>query len=465
MKTLKLGDRVFVVESRGAWYLINTLPFTIYHLPEADSFEAAARFGQETLKEGALPLAMPAGFGEYEGFYALEFVMTTKCNLRCTHCCARTEGSDTFYGYSSADLDQNTIKATCDYAIRELTTSLKQTPKETALFKVFITGGEPLLNWSNVKYALDYLRGELQSLQNRTGVKTTFVAHIVSNGCNITGEIAAYIAEHGILITISLDTPIHQIRVDSAGRPATPKAIEGLFSLLAAGCKTASVNLVVPGEKIYQVDEMMEYLRAFGFFEKITTIQMSPLAPPIHETVFAGKGKQAKLTGYRAKANCQHFAHKLIEYSDRFSLDMKLYARKLRSNVKQGGFVYRCPGAQWKWCVVPGGDVFACHQLVNLDSFKMGNIHQLDAAGTLGQQMQAVQQKFRERTVFKASPCHDCVLQTICMVFVDCPARSWLECGDLYQVPQHYCDCAKEYLEKILEDFISEQERATDLCE
>ena len=113
----------------------------------------------------------------------------------------------------------------------------------------------------------------------------------------------------------------------------------------------------------------------------------------------------------------------------------------------QGGTQYRCPVAEWKWAVTPTGDVYACHQLVGIEQFKMGNVREpkwYDAP-----QARAVRERFLARTIDAADSCRACVLKSTCMVFVDCPARSFLEMGHENKVVPHYCKCGKTYLEKL----------------
>lgn len=65
-----------------------------------------------------------------------------------------------------------------------------------------------------------------------------------------------------------------------------------------------------------------------------------------------------------------------------------------------------------------------------------------------------VKKLFEKRMVFKVSPCNDCIFQTICIPFVDCPARCFIETGSLFQVPDYYCKVHKPYMEKLLEKFL-----------
>ena len=252
----------------------------------------------------------------------------------------------------------------------------------------------------------------------------------------------------GTHVTVALDSPFNQVRVDLKGEPATPDAIVGLKHLVAAGHPNAVVNVVIAGEQMHLVEEVMSYLESQGAFDGVSSIQLSPLAPPIAHTEHANRGLSARKSGFNVTTECDAFSGKLIEYSGRYDLDMKGYASKVGAWMLQGGTPYRCPVAEWKWVATPNGDVYACHQLVGIDPFLMGNLH--DEGWYNQPSAVAIRERFLERTTERADLCQSCVLKSTCMVFVDCPARSFLEMGDEKKVTPHYCQCGKIYLERLL---------------
>ena len=132
---------------------------------------------------------------------------------------------------------------------------------------------------------------------------------------------------------------------------------------------------------------------------------------------------------------------------------MKGYAGKVGAWMQQGGTQYRCPVAEWKWAVTPEGNVYACHQLVGIEQFRMGNIY--DSGWYDAPLARSVRDRFLARTTDKADLCKSCILKSTCMVFVDCPARSFLEMGNERIVAPHYCQCGKKYIEHLFSEHLT----------
>ncbi len=439
----ELGDGLFELRYSGRHFLMRAFPVRIVEVEGSINLDDLNPRIREFLM-GPVP-TLPVAF---LGFGAVELVATTRCNLRCTHCTARSfdgEAESTFYGMPSKDMTRDTMFAAIDAGIRQLEMRLEKAPGVTPTFEMFVTGGEPLLVLEDLLAAFSFARKRLAALGRDNYV---FTPHIVTNGTLIDGAAARALARAETALTLALDSPANQVRVDALGTPATPRAIGGLRHLIAAQHPRTSVNVVIAGECVDKLDEVMSYLEGERAFDGITTIQLSPLAPPIQHTQHAGRGLSPRLSGYSDPRACRVFSEKLIEYSKKFSFDMKDYGKKVGALLQQGGSLYRCPVAEWKWCAVPSGDVFACHQLVGIESFMMGNLHNEDWYDSPASW--AIRSRFLERTVLSVSSCRECALCSTCVAFVDCPARSWLERGDISVVPEHYCQCGKIYLEKLL---------------
>lgn len=445
----KLTNGIFELVYKGRIFLMNVYPIRII---EIDSIIESHELTSEVLKYLRKD-SDGDSMEEFRGFGAIEFIATTRCNLRCTHCTARAfdNPNESYYGMPAMDMPLETMYAAIDAAIDQLLDRLEKQPSQTVNFEMFITGGEPLLVWNDLSKSIDYAKNKLQKISNIS--EFNFTPHVVTNGLLINEIIAEDLKRQNVVVTIALDSPFNEVRVDSNGNPGTPLALKGLKQLMKVGHKRTSINVVVPGEKINSIDKIFDYLEKFDAFKGITTIQLSALAPPIQHTRFAGKGLSAKyVNGYHDVNNCSIFSEKLINYSEKYDLDMKLYASKLASWLQQGGTKYRCPVAEWKWCVAPDGYIYACHQLVGIGKFKMGYLFENN--WYYDKMSMSIRNQFLKRTVFEANLCQDCVLVTSCMVFVDCPARSYLEEGDIKKVPLHYCLCGKTYLEKLLGEHI-----------
>lgn len=443
----KIDKGIFELHFKGRYFLMNAYPIRIIEIEEPLSGDELDDEVLQMLRSGSgnEQILQPP----FSGFGAVEFISTTHCNLRCKHCTARDfdeSGEATYYGFPAKHMSEDTMKAAIETGIIQLEKRLLDYPVRTPNFEMFITGGEPVMAWDQMRVALRFAHERLAKIPNSDGY--VFTPHIVSNGTLIDENIAREMKNLGVQITIALDSPFNEVRVDSSGATATPDAVKGLKALVGVGHKQTSVNVVIAGEDMPLIDKVMDYLEGLGAFEGITTIQLSPLAPPIAHTSFADKGLSPKKTGFNCPEICDDFSDKLIEYSRKYRLDMKGYGTKVGNWLLQGGTPYRCPVAEWKWAVTPSGDVYACHQLVGIEQFKMGNIS--DPGWYDSAQAISIRERFKARTVDNTDLCPDCALVSTCMVFVDCPARSFLEVGSENRIVPHYCRCGKKYLESLL---------------
>lgn len=442
-----ISGKIFEITYKGRYFLFNSYPIRVIEIeqPVEDN-----QLDEEILKilgddVEASVILQPS----FSGFAAVELISTTNCNLRCTHCTARDfdqDGAAKYYGMPASDMSSDTMIAAIEAGIVQLEKRLQECPVDVPVFEMFITGGEPMLVWENLKVAFTYARQRLAQIPGTTGY--VFTPHIVTNGTLIDEAVAKEMVDYKVQVTIALDSPYNQVRVNLKKEAATPEALRGLKNLVAAGHKQTSVNVVIAGEDMPILDDVMAYLENLDAFKGITTIQVSPLAPPIAHTEFAAKGLTAKHSGFNNQGVCESFSDKLIEYSIRYGLDMKSYGNKLGNWLLQGGTQHRCPVAEWKWAATPNGDVYACHQLVGIEQFKMGNL--ANPNWYESESAQVIRNRFVARTVDKTDLCPECVLNSSCMVFVDCPARSFLEMGDEKKIVPHYCECGKKYLETLL---------------
>lgn len=110
----------------------------------------------------------------------VEFIITESCNLRCTYC--YMNNNPTMMTKDKVDLFIVTVG--------EVLKIYKQDKYHISFF-----GGEPLLNWELIKYAVPKFKADprLHSLM------------IISNGLELTEERVKYIKENGLGMSISFD--------------------------------------------------------------------------------------------------------------------------------------------------------------------------------------------------------------------------------------------------------------------
>lgn len=451
MKYQKIADRFFAVENEQRYYLVYTYPMQVFEL-EADSLSETAETGKELLEENEI--VINSRKEDFHNFFSLDWLITADCNLNCAHCFAKKSGENYRYGLSEPTLSFSHLKKSVHLALDILAEHLD--PQDLGVrFELFIIGGEPLLEKKLIYRGIDFLDKKLEQFRLEHGLeKIDREVMIVSNGIEIDNDFADFCLNHNIGITVSVDAPGYMQKIDANGLNHTPKVIKNIKLLLDKGLKNVAVNFVIPPDKLKETDKVFSYLENEGILHKLKTVQMSPQIPPHRQTKYCGcNSSEIMISDFGEDFEaCELFAEKMLGYERKYHMDIKEYNQKMHSLIEIGGMAYRCPVAQNKFCIVPGGDIYPCHQLIQISGFLFGNIDSMDLAHF---KSSPVCEKFCKRRVFDVKPCDSCLLQSVCITFVDCPARCFLESGDMFQVPIHYCKIAKKYLEDIFQRFLT----------
>lgn len=450
MKYEKIAERFFAVENKQRYYLIYTYPMQVFEI-EASSLSEAVQSGKELLKENEIVINKRNE--DFHNFFSLDWLITADCNLNCAHCFAKKTGENYRYGLTEPTLSYSHIEKSVHLALAILAEHLDP-HDQIVRFELFIIGGEPLLEKNLIYKGVELLDKQLEQFRVEHNLdKIDRQVMIVSNGIEIDNEFVEFCLSNNIGITISVDAPGYMQKIDANGCNYTPKVINNIKLLLDRGVNNVAVNFVIPPNKLNETDKVFSYLESEGILHKLKTVQMSPQIPPHRQTKYCGcNSSEIMISDFGNDYDaCELFAEKMLGYERKYHMDIKEYNQKMHSLIEIGGMAYRCPAAQNKFCVVPGGDIYPCHQLIQITGFLLGNIDNLDLSSF---KSSSVCEKFSKRKVFDVKPCNNCILQSVCITFVDCPARCYLESGDMFQVPIHYCKIAKKYLENIFERFL-----------
>lgn len=117
------------------------------------------------------------------------FVVTLRCNHKCSYCHASSKGM----GEKEYDMNIDTAQRAVDICLKSPSKSIK----------IEFQGGEPLLNYPTVKYIIDYASREAVLIEKNI----QFV--VCTNLTLITDEMLQYFADNNVLISTSLDGPKH----------------------------------------------------------------------------------------------------------------------------------------------------------------------------------------------------------------------------------------------------------------
>jgi uncharacterized protein len=313
------------------------------------------------------------------------------CNLDCTYCFFLSK--EALYPGSKFRMAEETH----EQYIRQLLES-HQVPNVTVAWQ----GGEPTL------MGLDFFRHTLELIERHKRPEQVIEHTIQTNGTKIDEEWAAFFAEHGFLIGLSMDGPadIHDAnRVDKGGKGTHEKVMRAARLLLDAGaefnilCTVHSVN----GDRGKEVYRFFRDEVGAHFVQFIPIIERA--TPELIQIAEIGWGESNKVRPlYEQKGDLVTSRSIGPEQYGRFLVDVfeewvrrdvgSVYVQMF--DVTLANFVGAPPGLciHSETCgralaLEHNGDLYSCDHFVE-PKYKLGNInetHMLELASSVQQLM------------------------------------------------------------------------------
>jgi len=450
MEINKLRERLFVIYKDDRTFLLNTFPFAIYEL-------------SERLDEGSL-LALTADFPfpacerpDYRNYYNLELIITTRCNLACNYCHIREGGG--YYGFPPMDMSDDVWKRALEFSFDYIERNVIEEGSDCINLELYYLGGEPLLNFDAIRESFLYAEELAESASKKNGIKFTIDSAISTNGVLLNEHNVKFLAEKGFEISITVDGLHHDVhRVYPNGRGTLSDILQKFDIFRKLDYYKVKLFSVVPPNYASEIDKIIEFYRRNDLLSHTYRVSIVPRAVTredidkgcsIPKTAFESANTFAEVFD---EQHINEFARQLEYLYDRYHVDDRDLFRKMRGLIRKGGVAYRCAASLWKFSIAPNGSIWPCHQLVNVPGFCMGNV----LGDKANEDFERIQHKFRQRIVWEVEPCKDCVLQTLCPPLVDCPARAFIEDGDLGRAPRVYCAIYKPYMLNRFGDLIAE---------
>jgi uncharacterized protein len=175
----------------------------------------------------------------------LELVHTEGCNLACSYC---FEKDILGYRKMSAEVARKAIDLLFDYSF------------DSADLQITHFGGEPLLNFENIRLSTEYAEQKAQR------VNKTIKFDLTTNGLMLTDEVVAYLGDHNIMALVSVDglaSSHDRYRVDRGGKGTFDRVINRL-SRLKAQQRWIGVKMTVMPLNVASLYEDVTGLLTYG---------------------------------------------------------------------------------------------------------------------------------------------------------------------------------------------------------
>lgn len=410
---IELDDQVVLVNLVGEHELVARHDFQVFvdHrlVPESRTYEnlKAKHFLEDTASDTAVRLLATKLRTKYqflEGFTKLHIFVVT---LRCDHTCQYCQVSRVTAEKSRYDMSPESADKSLDLVFRA----------PARRIKIEFQGGEPLLNFSLIRYVVREAKRRNDSLASDFRKVIEFV--VTTNLSLVDDEILEFCKEHEIFISTSLDGPayLHNANRPRPGGDAYERTIAGIertrsvlgWDGVSALMTTTRLSLSHPEEI---VDEYVN--RGFGY------IFVRPISP----YGFAIKTK--RITGYERSEFVEFYRRALdrvIERNRNGERIVEIYAQilltKMLTPYPTGYVDLQSPAGAGIGAVVYNydGDVYASDEARMLaemgdKTFRLGSVHTDSYEEIFGG---ALMRKLVEDSITDAIPgCADCALQPYC---------------------------------------------------
>lgn len=441
----KLADWLFVRKRGERYLLIRSFPFNVIELTESELNRVRSFIDkQEDLPPDLFDILSKHHFLDPEpnaDTYLTEhtsaiLIMTTACNLKCSGCFA--SGGD--YGLGISHMSEQVIDATIQYLAGRIITLYQESGfKGRSNLGVHFFGGEPLIAYDRIRYAVDRAEAASAELTESCGVPIEPDFFITTNGTLLKPDRIRFLKEHKVSVLLSIDGPTHdERRKFASGRGSLASVIEAFRALRAEGIRTR-LNTVVLGEDIANFRAILDWFRSEVYAD-------TPELSVYHTFSFQREGPGSPLgdcgTTY-APDQIGAYIDNLLDFN---SLGYQIYEQQLRKKLSSGGTFYKCSSGVKRIAVSPEGRVYPCQGFID-PAFDMGSI--LDSK--FQHRLTPISTKFARRNIATLLPCRNCVFSALCPHNVDCAARAHYTLGGMEVIDVNgMCRVGYELMDKIL---------------
>ncbi len=346
------------------------------------------------------------------------------CNMNCSYCFA--EGGS--YSQQTSYMSSDTANAAVDFLINK---SGNRKNLEIDFF-----GGEPLLNFpvivDTVKYA--------QKRAREAG--KTFKFTVTTNGLALSEEIMDFLVYYRFALVFSLDgrREIHDTyRVDMSGNGTydkiVPKFKKMVSKMLASGYKEYYIRGTYTGENLDFANDVFSI--ADKGFERIS------LEPVTNAHGYSNQITSTDLP--KIKSEYTKIVKASIDRTknpDKIGFDFFHFNVNLENGPCTQKKITGC-GAGFEYLAVdPAGNLFPCHQFVDIDEYFIGNVVNED------QLNENISQKLQNANLTTKIECARCWAKFLCGG--GCHANSINSGGSLYFVSNLDCSIKKLQFEHAL---------------
>lgn len=357
---------------------------------------------------------------------ALCLHVSHRCQMSCAYCFA--SGGDYGTAGGAGLMSAATARAAVDF--------LLQSAPRVRRWALDFFGGEPLLNWRVVRETILYAEARAASLGGTVHFTLT------TNGLGLTPARLAFLDEHGVDLIVSVDgrPEVHDaVRRTLGGKPTWSRAVRA--ARLAASTRTVAPaqspevpapvrSPGVPAPALWvrgtYTRRNLDFARdaLFLFRQGLSFISLEPVSGGPPDLALRAEDIPVLEQQYESLALlcAEHglrFYHFELDPSGGPCLSRRMAA---------------CGAGSEYLAVTPEGDLYACHQLVGQEEFRVGDVWSGISRPEVGRRLWQYD--------VSAGQCASCWARFLCGG--GCRAAAFFEHGDVGRPPSLECALQKK---------------------
>lgn len=337
------------------------------------------------------------------------------CNMRCSYCFA----SSGDFGCGRELMPFETAKNAVDFLVKNSGT-IKN-------LEMDFFGGEPLMNWNVVKQTVNYAR----SLEKKHGKNFRFT--LTTNGVLLDDEKIDFINKEIYDVVLSLDGKKEtndKYRINRAGVGTYDTVVPKFKKLVSRrGNKSYYVRGTYTKDNLNFSDDVM-HMYNLGF----KSLSMEPV---LCDSRFGASVTEEDIDVVLNEH--ENMCKKLIELKNS---GKKINFFNFNIDFDKGPCLIKrlkgCGCGNDYVAVTPNGDIFACHQFVGENKFKMGNVN----SGIFDEK---IKDEFLHASVYHKEKCQNCWARFYCSG--GCAAKNYEHCGNIMRPFDVNCTIQKKKIE------------------
>ncbi len=351
----------------------------------------------------------------------LYVILTRTCNLKCSYCFEVERQGVREY-------DQQTMTTEIAQKAIDIFADEIRLNKGNWNYQIIFYGGEPMLNWKTLSFAVDYIK----KLQYQNILPNNIRLAMNTNGTLITEEVAVYLKKHSIAVTVSLDgtQEIHdKHRKDCFGEGTFDVACEGYHSLKKAGvnvCPSVTVSEQMVGKTL-------EIIKELHFEIGFDGMGINPLMAPPKDFVDGSAKYFEKLS--RDLIDCFVWGREAGISEDRSM-------RKVNSFIDLNPHIADCCAYGQQLVIQPDGSIGICHASKEHNYCTVWNYKNPSEYENM--------EAWMKRLPIFNKECSSC--QAIFLCGGGCAHAAKLHHGDITQMDKMFCLHTKTMLEFLIWD-------------